>query len=116
MDEEKTFFYKITRKTPDQEWSDFDVEFHSARISGYLRLAIERRGLTYEKVQELSGVNPESMGKLMSGDPQTSLDTIIRILLALRMSKSLGKLLDPSDDEVGCFYAERSKEPPDFDF
>jgi hypothetical protein len=32
------------------------------------------------------------------------------------MSKSLGILLDPSEDDVGVFFEERTKEPPDFDF
>lgn len=111
-----TFFEKIVKRSPDQEWSDFDVAYHSARICAHLKLAIDRRGLTYDKVSELSGVNSEVLGKLMEGDPHTSLDTIVRILLALRMSKPLAHLLDPSEDEVGCFYAERSKVPPDYDF
>lgn len=38
------------------EWTRFDVEFHSAKICGYLKLAIDRRRLSFEKVSELSGL------------------------------------------------------------
>jgi lambda repressor-like predicted transcriptional regulator len=98
------------------EWTQVDVDFHAKKICANLKLAVERRSISIEKLSELSGIDSDTLRKVYDGDHQTKLETIIRILLALRMSEPLKAILDPSEDEIGVFYEFRQRPPVDYDF
>jgi len=64
-----------------------------------LRAARLRRGMTQEALAERVGVSIPTLGKLETGDPSTSLATVLRALAALGLADDIDRLA--ADDRLG---------------
>jgi DNA-binding XRE family transcriptional regulator len=68
-------------------------------LGARLRAARMRRRMTQEMLAERVGVSVPTIGKLESGDPSTSLATVLRVLAALGLSEDIDLLA--ADDQLG---------------
>ena len=70
-----------------------------AALGSRLRAARLRRKLTQAVLAERVGVTLPTLRKLESGDPSTSLATVVRVLQALGLAADIDKLA--AQDELG---------------
>ena len=64
-----------------------------------LRLARKRRRLTTGQVAERAGVSRSTLYHLEKGEANSSIGTLLQVLVALKLENDLAKLA--SDDELG---------------
>lgn len=64
-----------------------------------LRLARRRRRLTTTQVAERAGISRSTLYHLEKGEANTSLGTLLQVLVALKLETDLGRLA--SDDQLG---------------
>lgn len=86
---------------------------HARRITALgqrLRVARMARGMTQANLAERVGVDRTTIGKLESGDPGTSLSTVLRVLSALGLERDIDQIA--ADDKVGAQLAASSLRRP----
>ena len=64
-----------------------------------LRLARRRRKMTQKQLAERVYVSPPTIGKLETGDPTSSLATLVRVLSVLKLEHDIESLA--ADDTLG---------------
>lgn len=69
------------------------------QVGENLRLARRRRRLTTTQVAERAGISRSTLYHLEKGEANTSLGTLLQVLVALKLETDLGRLA--SDDQLG---------------
>lgn len=69
------------------------------QVGENLRLARRRRRLTTNQVAERAGISRSTLYHLEKGEANTSLGTLLQVLVALKLETDLGRLA--SDDQLG---------------
>jgi transcriptional regulator with XRE-family HTH domain len=69
------------------------------RLGENLRLARRRRRLTTSQVAERAGISRSTLYHLEKGEANSSLGTLLQVLVALRLENDLASIA--ADDELG---------------
>lgn len=91
--------------------------FHARRIEALgqrLRTARLARGMTQSHLAERVGVDRTTIGKLESGDPATSLSTVLRVLSALGLDHDIDQIAatDPVGTQLAASQLKRPSSRP----
>jgi len=68
-------------------------------LFGYLQRAMEERGLSVATVSKETGLDNDTINKLMTGDGSPTLDQVLSLCLALDVDISLNAAVKHEDDE-----------------
>lgn len=107
-------------KIEKKEHMDAYVIHTIANIGANIKTARERRGLSFEKLAEISFCTVEIIESIESGDLDAKFSNIVRVLASLYMDGDFEKIACPGSDEVGIFLSRYYKVAEDnvdkFDF
>lgn len=76
-----------------------------ANIGSNIKTARERRGLSVEKLAEISFCNVGIIESIENGDVDAKFSNIVRVLASLYMDGDIEKIACPGSDEVGVFLS-----------
>ena len=75
-------------------------------LGGDIAVARRKRGFTVAMMVERMGVSKNTYLRVEKGDPTVTLGVYAMALFVLGFSDALGKMIDPSSDEIGLSLGE----------